>query len=197
MTETKNGICDVGRGGVERVKDGWTSEFINFFEFIRTDPMPEFWVEYDRGVNSIDDAAEGLAQHHSCEVLKCREMIDLAVSLQQEIPQTKALIQDLKQAGYRLYVLSNMSKEFIEFIRGLEVYQCFDGEVVSCEEQVVKPEPEIYNLLMERYGLDPYESLFVDDREVNLTTAETLGIGCFHFTDKDESVRILRDILEV
>lgn len=61
-----------------------------------------------------------------------------------------------------------MSREFIDFLRKMPVYRCFDGEVISCEEQVVKPEPEIYRRLLDRYSLDPAETLFIDDRPVNL-----------------------------
>ena len=47
-----------------------------------------------------------------------------------------------------------MSREFIDFLRRTEIYGCFDGEVVSCEEGVVKPEPRIYEILLDRFGLD-------------------------------------------
>lgn len=69
------------------------------------------------------------------------------------------MVGDLKRVGYKLYVLSNMSREFIDFLRKMPVYRCFDGEVISCEEQVVKPEPEIYRRLLDRYSLDPAETL--------------------------------------
>ncbi|MFQ7503442.1 MAG: HAD-IA family hydrolase [Alistipes finegoldii] len=57
------------------------------------------------------------------------------------------------------------------------VYRLFDGEVVSCEEGTVKPEPRIYEILLERYGLDPAETLFIDDRAANIAAAEGLGIA--------------------
>ena len=86
---------------------------------------------------------------------------------------TERLVGDLKAAGYRLYVLSNMSREFIDFLRRFPVYGLFDGEVVSCEEHTVKPEPRIYEILLERYGLTPSETLFIDDREMNIEAAFT------------------------
>ena len=69
--------------------------------------------------------------------------MEQAIALQEAIEPTERLIADLKAAGYRLYVLSNMSREFIDFLRTKPVYRHFDGEVVSCEEHVVKPEPRI------------------------------------------------------
>jgi len=82
-------------------------------------------------------------------------------------------------------VLSNMSREFIDFLRRFPVYGLFDGEVVSCEEHTVKPEPRIYEILLERYGLTPSETLFIDDREANIEAAAALGIHGFLFDHRD------------
>ncbi|MBQ2392554.1 MAG: HAD-IA family hydrolase, partial [Alistipes sp.] len=60
-----------------------------------------------------------------------------------------------------------------------------DGEVVSCEEGVCKPEREIYQLLLSRYGLNPSETLFIDDRQENIEAAEREGIVGFHFNRND------------
>ncbi len=78
-----------------------------------------------------------------------------------------------------------MSREFIDFLRTKPVYRHFDGEVVSCEEHVVKPEPRIYEILLERYGLDPAATLFIDDRPANIAAAERLGIRGRHFDHRD------------
>ena len=92
---------------------------------------------------------------------------------------TERLVGDLKAAGYRLYVLSNMSREFIDFLRRFPVYGLFDGEVVSCEEHTVKPEPRIYEILLERYGLTPSETLFIDDSAANAAAGAALGYRTF------------------
>ena len=107
---------------------------------------------------------------------------------------TERLIGELKAAGYGLYVLSNMSREFIDFLRRQPVYRHFDGEVVSCEEHTVKPEPRIYEILLSRYGLDPGETLFIDDRPANLTAAQRLGIHTqlFDYHDPEATCEALR-----
>ena len=92
-------------------------------------------------------------------------------------------------------VLSNMSREFIDFLRRTEIYGCFDGEVVSCEEGVVKPEPRIYEILLDRFGLDPAETLFIDDRRSNLEAAAAFGIATFHFREPESSCTQLREML--
>ena len=112
-------------------------------------------------------------------------MIRAAIYRQATIKPTARLIEDLKAAGYKLYVLSNMSREFIDFLRQQPVYDNFDGEVVSCEERVVKPMPEIYDILLCRYNLLPEETIFIDDREENVVAAQEKGITIFHFNRDD------------
>ena len=57
--------------------------------------------------------------------------------------------------------------------------------ICSCEEHTVKPEPRIYEILLERYGLTPSETLFIDDREMNIEAAAALGIHGFVFDHRD------------
>ena len=115
----------------------------------------------------------------------CERVLREAIDLQEPVAPTERLVGELKRAGYRLYVLSNMSREFIDCLRRFPVYALFDGEVVSCEEGTVKPEPRIYEILLGRYGLDPAETLFIDDRPANVAAAEALGIRGFGFDHRD------------
>lgn len=138
--------------------------------------MPLFWEEYDRGTSTLEEVTATISGMTGRPVETCAAVLRLAVDLQEPVKPTERLVGDLKAAGYRLYVLSNMSREFIDFLRRFPVYGLFDGEVVSCEEGVVKPEPEIYRRLLGRYGLDPAQTLFIDDRPANIAAAAALGI---------------------
>ncbi len=113
--------------------------------------------------------------YNKCDRELADRNVQRSIVTQEEVVATKRLIQSLKQAGYKLYVLSNMSKEFIDFLRQKEVYALFDGEVVSCEELCVKPEKEIYHRLERRYELNPADTLFVDDRNANIVAARECG----------------------
>ena len=147
--------------------------------------MPLFWEEYDRGTSMLAEVTAAISEMtgRSCET--CAAVLRLAVDLQEPVRPTERLVGDLKAAGYKLYVLSNMSREFIDFLRRFPVYGLFDGEVVSCEVRTVKPEPRIYEILLERYGLTPSETLFIDDREMNIEAAAALGIRGFVFDHRD------------
>ena len=193
----KNVVFDLGRVVFAQDPAKSTAEFKQFFSYVSLTPMPQFWVDYDMGVLSIDQVAAELAAYRGVETSFAREMIQIAIGKQETIAPTAALIADLKQAGYRLYVLSNMSREFIDFLREQEVYANFDGDVVSCEVGVVKPMPEIYDVLLERFSLEPSETIFIDDRRENIDAAEAKGISAFHFDRNDYagSCERLREIL--
>ena len=166
----KNIVFDLGGVVFGRDPRKWEPEFMEFFAFIHAEKMPEFWVDYDRGTLTLDEVVRILSREKACDERVTARFIRDAID---------------RQVGYKLYVLSNMSREFIDFLRKMPVYRCFDGEVISCEEQVVKPEPEIYRRLLDRYSLDPAETLFIDDRPVNLEAARTFGISTFLFRHRE------------
>ena len=193
----KNIVFDLGRVVFAQDPRKSSDEFKQFFSYVQQTPMPQFWVDYDLGVSTLDDVVRELSAYRGVEESYTRELILLAISRQETIAPTAALIRDLKSAGYRLYVLSNMSREFIDFLRGKEVYSYFDGDVVSCEVGVVKPMPHIYDILLERFELDPSQTLFIDDRKENVEAAEAKGISTFHFdrNDYEGSCVKLREML--
>ena len=94
-------------------------------------------------------------------------------------------------------MLSNMSREFIDYLRQQEVYANFEGDVVSCEVGVVKPMPQIYDILLDKFSLDASETIFIDDRRENVDAAMAKGISAFHFdrNDYEGSCECLREIL--
>lgn len=193
----KNIVFDLGGVVFARNISRCTQEFVDFFAFVRSERMPRFWEEYDRGTSTFDEVTETLARMNGCTLEKCASYLQYSIDLQEPVRPTEELIGRLKEAGYRLYVLSNMSREFIDYLRTFPVYGLFDGEVVSCEEGVVKPEPRIYELLLERFGLEPAETLFIDDRRVNLEAASAFGIRTQRFDPKDAegSCRLLAERL--
>ena len=177
----KNIVFDLGGVVFARDPKKCSDEFKEFFAFVRFPQMPRFWEEYDRGTLTIDEVADILCREKGVTREVCDGYLREAIGRQEAIVPTERLIGELKRAGYRLYVLSNMSRGFIEFLRRVPVYRNFDGEVVSCEEHTVKPEPEIYRILLERYALKGAETLFIDDRAANIEAARKCGIEGFLF----------------
>lgn len=181
----RNIVFDLGGVVFARDRRKCDREFMEFFSFVSKTGTPEFWDEYDRGTLSFDEVKEEICRFRNCDRATCDRMVGEAIAKQEEIVPTRELIAELKTAGYRLYVLSNMSREFIEFLRRQSIYSYFDGDVVSCEEGYIKPEPAIYRTLLDRYGLEASETLFIDDREANTAGAEALGIAAFLFDNQN------------
>ena len=197
MEGIKNIVFDLGGVVFARDPRKFEREFIEFFSYIMLPEMPHFWEEYDRGVSTYERVINDLAEYNNCDRELAEHNLRRSIVTQEEIPATKSLIADLKDAKYNLYVLSNMSLDFIEFLRTKEVYKYFDGEVVSCHEKVVKPDAEIYRILVDRYDLNPQETLFIDDRKSNIEAAQNEGISGYHFNahDPESSCDELRKML--
>lgn len=104
---------------------------------------------------------------------------------------TAALIGALKRAGYSVYYLTNMPKDlWARFCdRGLK--DLFDGGVASFELHITKPDRRIYEALFARTGIDPAESVFLDDMERNLRGAEAVGLRTVLFTGAQAARRAL------
>ena len=99
----------------------------------------------------------------------------------------------LRAAGYKTAVLSNMHPDMARYVRSrFDWVQRLDCPVLSCELRLIKPDRAIYDQCVERLGLRPQETLFVDDREVNVEGAREAGLVALRF----ESVRRLREDLE-
>lgn len=93
-----------------------------------------------------------------------------------------ALLDSLRQRGVPLYALANWSKEKFPIARArFDFFAWFDGIVVSGEEGLIKPDPAIFHRLIERYGLEPSTTLFIDDMAYNTDAARDLGFQIHHF----------------
>lgn len=93
-----------------------------------------------------------------------------------EIPGMVALTKELKEKGYRLYLLSNASVRYDVFKSLLDSLKYMEGAVVSAYYGFLKPEKELYQVLFDTYGLKPEESFFIDDQPLNIQAGQALGM---------------------
>ncbi len=91
------------------------------------------------------------------------------------------LIEKLKKDGHKIFLLSNIALEFEEYFKTYDFHKHFDGYILSGVERTVKPNDEIFKLLLERYSLKAEESIFVDDLEKNIEGAKRNGISGYLF----------------
>ena len=112
------------------------------------------------------------------------------------VPGMADLIREYKEKGYHIYLLSNVSRRFHAFWNKVPGHEYFDGIIVSADEGVVKPLPEIYHRLLDRYGLNACESVFIDDFPGNVAGAIHIGMhGILFRDDMDELKRNLNKLL--
>ena len=110
-------------------------------------------------------------------------------------PGMDKLVDDLLAAGFRIYVLSNAGYVFREVSRKFPCVDQYSGLMFSAEEKIRKPEPEIYTRLRERFGLAPEECIFVDDMDVNVAAAQSIGMQGYVFDCPDGLRKHLKAVL--
>ena len=106
-------------------------------------------------------------------------------------------IRSLKEAGYRVYYLSNFSERVEkEAADELTFLKEMDGGILSYREHVIKPDPAIYELLLNRYSLAAEESVFLDDTLDNVKAAEKLGIRGILVENQEQAKYSLQELLK-
>jgi len=108
---------------------------------------------------------------------------------------TVSILKRLKQTGYPLYGLSNWSAEtFPHMRRKHDFFDLFDDMVISGEVGHVKPDPEIFQIMLAKIGRPANECLFIDDSLANICQAEKMGIAVIHFHSPEQLESSLRDL---
>ena len=88
----------------------------------------------------------------------------------------------LKREGYKIYLLTNITEESYDYINSvLNIKRIFNGGIYSYQEHLIKPNPKIYNLLIDRFKLNKKETIFFDDKEKNVIVACKVGIKSIIF----------------
>ena len=119
---------------------------------------------------------------------KWREM------LTDEVPGMREVIKELRAKGYELFGLTNWSMEtFPEAREHFGILQMIDRYVVSGAEELVKPDPRLFQVLLDRYNLKAEDCIFIDDNPDNVAAAETFGMKGIVFT----SAEVLRKQLGI
>ncbi len=146
------------------------------------------WREYDRGVWSD----EKLLQEFCAQDPEISDTIEALMRDFEGLLDLKGhvipWIEELREKGYQVLYLSNWPRRFHkQYYHELRFVPYTDGGIFSYLEKVIKPDPAIYQLLLDRYELDPAECVFLDDTVHNLTAAEAFGIQTIHYTSYEKA----------
>jgi len=136
------------------------------------------WLDLDRGTESLEKVESIFISKYPEE----KDFISLFFNHWMEmltpIEENISILLDLSESGYKTYILSNFIKEAFKFVKEkFDFFTLFDGQIISGEEKVIKPEKAIYESLLRHYQLIPEESLFIDDVLFFLKPAKKLGIS--------------------
>lgn len=143
------------------------------------------WNERQDAGRTFGEASDELIRRHPEKAALIRAFGD---RFDEMIPgarhETVALLEELKQRKTPLYALTNWSAEtFPPQRERFSFLSLFDGIVVSGEEGLIKPDPRLFRILLERYGITARDAVFIDDDPRNARSASSLGIHGIHFTD--------------
>lgn len=138
----------------------------------------EHWLMFDAGKINMEDLIEYYVQKLPNMEMWVRKFFSEPKKMLIPRPKVWDEIARLKAAGYKIYLLSNYSKElFTIHTDGTPILELADGKVVSYMIHEIKPYPPIYQYLLDTYKLDASECIFFDDREENVKGGEVLGIA--------------------
>ena len=197
----KTVIFDIGNVLVDfcwrKMYEGFGLEGQELERFADATVRHQAWVDLDQGIITTEDAKEAYAK----EVPEYRafieriyqEMDKMLVQFEYSIPW----IKELKERGYRIYILSNWSKPAYDACQNtaLSFLPLVDGVVFSYKEFVIKPDKKIYEIICDRYDINPAEAVFLDDSEANIMSAREFGLHAIHFKSYEQGRKELEELL--
>lgn len=153
------------------------------------------WNEYDRGVMGDEEIIQGFIENDPGIETEIRETLRDKGTMVTRNAYAVPWIQKLKGKGYRCLYLSNFSRSaHVQCAAALDFLSYLDGGILSYEDKIIKPMPEIYQLLIDRYDLTPEECVFLDDTQRNLDGAKKFGIHTILFRNQAQAIGELKKL---
>ena len=192
MTEITTIVFDFGNVIIgwdpRRVYRGMLPSDEAIDDFLAEVGFPEWNLEQDRGERSWAEAVEFLSERfpHRKDLIRAfNEQWEKSIS--GPIEGAVQIARRLRDAGYQMAGLTNWSTEkFIETKGRYDIFDIFEEIVVSGEEHLIKPDPEIFRVLLRRIKREAGQCIFIDDSLPNIATAKSLGFHTIHFQSPEQ-----------
>lgn len=156
----------------------------------------EKWSEVDRGNLTTREYIDIISNKSPEYVKDIKSILVNWVSMIQPIDLMVDFYKNLKKRGYKIYLLSNFPKdEFLLTESKNGFLKMADGKVISYEVKMIKPEREIYEMLLSKYNLVAEETLFVDDIEENVLAAQKIGINAVHLKTTEQAIEGINEYI--
>lgn len=152
--------------------------------------MSDGWLKYDEGTIEKEQLIKSInVRLDDCYHQIVRNIITDWYRYCPIIEGMEDLMKELKDRGYKIYLLSNTNLSFDEYKDTIPALAYFDGYYISAVRKLIKPFKEVYLDFLELYKLKAEESLFIDDTLINVVGAKEVGIDGYHFVGDVEKLR--------
>lgn len=155
--------------------------------------LSPMWEEFDRGALDEEELLSRFIENDPDLAEEIRGVRDNIRDMLGRYDYAIPWLEDLKRKGYKVYYLSNFSRIAYQRCQHvLDFLPLMDGGILSYQEKLIKPEPAIYRLLLERYGLEAGECVFLDDTQKNIDEAIRQGMAGILFRNQAQAIEELR-----
>lgn len=185
-TNIKNVIFDLGAvmfdWNPEKITENFTGD-VELQKRIQTELYyHQDWIDFDCAVITEKEAISRASERLEIPLMETEKLFEQTKESLALIPETFELLKKVKNKEINAYCLSNISPELFKYLFDrYNLFNLFDGIVTSGVENVAKPDNRIFEILFERYELNPQQCLFIDDSEANTATASMLGVNSITF----------------
>lgn len=164
--------------------------------FLKNIATDEWNAEQDRGRTLAEGTEIQVAKFPQWEKELRAYYDNWTTMLRSDIPKNVEVLRKLEHTDYELFGLTNWSAETFPYaLENYDFFKIFDGKiVVSGTEKVIKPDPKIWEVLLERYHIKADESVFIDDNAKNIEVAKALGFITVHITPETDLEKELKDL---
>ena len=164
--------------------------------FLKNITTDEWNIEQDRGRTLAEGTAIQVANFPEWEKEIRAYYDNWTTMLKSEIADNVAVLRKLEHSEYELFGLTNWSAETFPYaVKNYDFFSIFKGKiVVSGTEKLIKPNPEIWHVLLNRYQIKAEESVFIDDNFKNIEVAKSLGFICIQIKEDTDLEKELRDL---
>lgn len=150
---------------------------LDFFQNYQGD-----WGRFDRGTIEVPELAPLIAERLGFELGEVQAVIDAVPGELEAQKETVDLLHRLHDNGHRLYFLSNMPEPYAVHLESThEFFSRFTDGVFSSRVKLIKPEPQIFELATKRFGIEPSQTVFIDDVAKNVEIARAHGWHAIQF----------------
>ncbi len=157
--------------------------------------LGEYWDEFDRGALSDEEIVNLCCSLDTEMAEEIKSFFKNSYKTVTEYPYSEEFVRNLKQNGYKVYLLSNYGRTNFAYAKeNFKFIPLADGGIISYEVKCIKPEPEIYQRLINKYDFNPEEAVFLDDNQANLEGAKVFGFHTIQVTEFGQALEDLRKL---